>query len=114
MKHFKSAMLVLFLMLLSPNWSKGIRLLMEEQSPKSKDYLLHEDSLRSHDMSKEKKNGAVIDSKQGEAHVYSSLPPPLETKPPTTTTTTMQKYPDALDIAGMDYSPAKRKPPIHN
>ncbi|CAI9100937.1 OLC1v1038128C1 [Oldenlandia corymbosa var. corymbosa] len=23
-------------------------------------------------------------------------------------------YPDILDIAGMDYSPAKRKPPIHN
>ncbi|KAJ0984801.1 hypothetical protein J5N97_003157 [Dioscorea zingiberensis] len=23
-------------------------------------------------------------------------------------------YPDVLDIAGMDYSPAKRKPPIHN
>lgn len=25
-----------------------------------------------------------------------------------------QTYPDLLDIAGMDYSPAKRKPPIHN
>ncbi|XP_038973087.1 uncharacterized protein LOC120105069 [Phoenix dactylifera] len=25
-----------------------------------------------------------------------------------------QTYPDILDIAGMDYSPAKRKPPIHN
>ena len=23
-------------------------------------------------------------------------------------------YPDILDIAGMDYSPATRKPPIHN
>jgi hypothetical protein len=22
--------------------------------------------------------------------------------------------PDVLDIAGMDYSPAQRKPPIHN
>ncbi|XP_062227478.1 uncharacterized protein LOC133925634 [Phragmites australis] len=25
-----------------------------------------------------------------------------------------QTYPDVLDIAGMDYSPATRKPPIHN
>ncbi|KAK3026562.1 hypothetical protein RJ639_041148 [Escallonia herrerae] len=25
-----------------------------------------------------------------------------------------ERYPDILDIAGMDYSPAKRKPPIHN
>ncbi|XP_043700267.1 uncharacterized protein LOC122650981 [Telopea speciosissima] len=25
-----------------------------------------------------------------------------------------QRYPDIIDIAGMDYSPAKRKPPIHN
>ncbi|KAL5697782.1 hypothetical protein ACHQM5_028898 [Ranunculus cassubicifolius] len=24
------------------------------------------------------------------------------------------KYPDIIDIAGMDYSPARRKPPIHN
>jgi hypothetical protein len=23
-------------------------------------------------------------------------------------------YPDLMDIAGMDYSPATRKPPIHN
>jgi hypothetical protein len=25
-----------------------------------------------------------------------------------------QTYPDIMDIAGMDYSPAARKPPIHN
>jgi hypothetical protein len=25
-----------------------------------------------------------------------------------------QTYPDIMDIAGMDYSPATRKPPIHN
>ncbi|THU46755.1 hypothetical protein C4D60_Mb09t08230 [Musa balbisiana] len=25
-----------------------------------------------------------------------------------------QAYPDVVDIAGMDYSPANRKPPIHN
>ncbi|XP_056162638.1 uncharacterized protein LOC115687366 [Syzygium oleosum] len=25
-----------------------------------------------------------------------------------------EQYPDIMDIAGMDYSPAKRKPPIHN
>ncbi|KAF6147653.1 hypothetical protein GIB67_031644 [Kingdonia uniflora] len=25
-----------------------------------------------------------------------------------------ERYPDIIDIAGMDYSPAKRKPPIHN
>ncbi|URE41646.1 hypothetical protein MUK42_06687 [Musa troglodytarum] len=25
-----------------------------------------------------------------------------------------QTYPDVVDIAGMDYSPANRKPPIHN
>ncbi|XAR66817.1 hypothetical protein NMG60_11013162 [Bertholletia excelsa] len=25
-----------------------------------------------------------------------------------------EHYPDILDIAGMDYSPANRKPPIHN
>ncbi|XXG52018.1 hypothetical protein AAC387_Pa03g0446 [Persea americana] len=25
-----------------------------------------------------------------------------------------EHYPDIIDIAGMDYSPAKRKPPIHN
>ncbi|KAI3443932.1 hypothetical protein Pfo_000597 [Paulownia fortunei] len=27
---------------------------------------------------------------------------------------TLQPYPDILDIAGMDYSLARRKPPIHN
>ena len=27
---------------------------------------------------------------------------------------TPEGYPDILDIAGMDYTPAKRKPPIHN
>ncbi|XXG64643.1 hypothetical protein AAC387_Pa05g2538 [Persea americana] len=27
---------------------------------------------------------------------------------------TAESYPDDIDIAGMDYSPAKRKPPIHN
>lgn len=25
-----------------------------------------------------------------------------------------ERYPDVLDIAGMDYSPARRKSPIHN
>ena len=25
-----------------------------------------------------------------------------------------ERYPDILDIAGMDYTPARRKPPIHN
>ncbi|KAK1418440.1 hypothetical protein QVD17_27585 [Tagetes erecta] len=25
-----------------------------------------------------------------------------------------ERYPDIIDITGMDYSPAKRKPPIHN
>ncbi|XP_076894286.1 uncharacterized protein LOC143546510 [Bidens hawaiensis] len=25
-----------------------------------------------------------------------------------------ERYPDVIDITGMDYSPAKRKPPIHN
>nr|KAJ0195342.1 hypothetical protein LSAT_V11C700361170 [Lactuca sativa] len=25
-----------------------------------------------------------------------------------------EPYPDVVDITGMDYSPAKRKPPIHN
>ncbi|XP_030544557.1 uncharacterized protein LOC115751024 [Rhodamnia argentea] len=25
-----------------------------------------------------------------------------------------EHYPDIMDIAGMDYTPAKRKPPIHN
>ncbi|KAL8037426.1 hypothetical protein ABFX02_11G039000 [Erythranthe guttata] len=35
---------------------------------------------------------------------------------PTTTTEKRQPemYPDILDIAGMDYSQARRKPPIHN
>ncbi|KAF9614544.1 hypothetical protein IFM89_019207 [Coptis chinensis] len=28
--------------------------------------------------------------------------------------TTTGQYPDIIDIAGMDYSPARRKPPIHN
>ncbi|XP_058113188.1 uncharacterized protein LOC131256163 [Magnolia sinica] len=27
---------------------------------------------------------------------------------------TTKHYPDIIDIAGMDYSPARRKPPIHN
>ncbi|KAF5200968.1 hypothetical protein FRX31_009442 [Thalictrum thalictroides] len=27
---------------------------------------------------------------------------------------TTGQYPDIIDIAGMDYSPARRKPPIHN
>uniref|UniRef100_A0A0D9WA92 Uncharacterized protein n=1 Tax=Leersia perrieri TaxID=77586 RepID=A0A0D9WA92_9ORYZ len=31
-----------------------------------------------------------------------------------TTTAAAATYPDILDIAGMDYSPATRKPPIHN
>ncbi|PIN00599.1 hypothetical protein CDL12_26899 [Handroanthus impetiginosus] len=30
------------------------------------------------------------------------------------TTEQRKTYPDILDIAGMDYSQAKRKPPIHN
>ncbi|KAK1268158.1 hypothetical protein QJS04_geneDACA005355 [Acorus gramineus] len=25
-----------------------------------------------------------------------------------------ERYPDAIDIAGMDYSPARRRSPIHN
>ncbi|KAK1292744.1 hypothetical protein QJS10_CPB17g02156 [Acorus calamus] len=25
-----------------------------------------------------------------------------------------ERYPDAVDIAGMDYSPARRRSPIHN
>lgn len=29
-------------------------------------------------------------------------------------TTKFEHYPDVIDIAGMDYSPAKRRPPIHN
>lgn len=62
--------------------------------------------MRSHDVSEERKYGVSVDSKQGHVHVYSSAPPP-ETKP-------RQNYPDTLDIAGMDYSPAKRMPPIHN
>ncbi|KAH0652267.1 uncharacterized protein [Solanum tuberosum] len=28
--------------------------------------------------------------------------------------TSSDHHPDVLDLAGMDYSPAKRKPPIHN
>lgn len=28
--------------------------------------------------------------------------------------TSSDQHPDVLDLAGMDYSPAKRKPPIHN
>lgn len=28
--------------------------------------------------------------------------------------TSSDRHPDVLDLAGMDYSPAKRKPPIHN
>ncbi|MCD9640046.1 hypothetical protein HAX54_025060 [Datura stramonium] len=28
--------------------------------------------------------------------------------------TSSEHHPDVLDLAGMDYSPAKRKPPIHN
>ncbi|KAK4374891.1 hypothetical protein RND71_005568 [Anisodus tanguticus] len=28
--------------------------------------------------------------------------------------TSSEHYPDVLDLAGMDYSPAKRKPQIHN
>jgi len=37
----------------------------------------------------------------------SKRPEDFHVEPPET-------YPDILDIAGMDYSPAKRKPPIHN
>ncbi|XP_074578994.1 uncharacterized protein LOC141835439 [Curcuma longa] len=106
MKPFISVMLLLFLLLLSANSSKGIRLLLEEDSLNSKHYHIHEDSLRSHDVSKERKNRVSVDSKQEKVQVHSSAPPP-ETKP-------RQNYPDTLDIAGMDYSPAKRMPPIHN
>ncbi|OWM65960.1 uncharacterized protein LOC116199050 [Punica granatum] len=31
-----------------------------------------------------------------------------------TTAPKHEHYPDIIDIAGMDYSPAKRKPPVHN
>ncbi|XP_042411779.1 uncharacterized protein LOC122003634 [Zingiber officinale] len=103
-----SVMLLLFLLLLSANRSRGIRLLLEEEdSLNSKHYHIHEDSLRSHDVSKERKNGVSVDSKQEQVHVHSSAAPPPETEP-------RQNYPDTLDIAGMDYSPAKKMPPIHN
>ncbi|XP_073106879.1 uncharacterized protein [Elaeis guineensis] len=55
------------------------------------------DAAQSHHPSKE-----VIDSSGEDLHVE----PPFSKHP--------QTYPDTLDIAGMDYSPAKRKPPIHN
>ncbi|KAG6489189.1 hypothetical protein ZIOFF_050449 [Zingiber officinale] len=71
------------------------------------DAIASEDSLRSHDVSKERKNGVSVDSKQEQVHVHSSAAPPPETEP-------RQNYPDTLDIAGMDYSPAKKMPPIHN
>lgn len=28
--------------------------------------------------------------------------------------TTRQQYPDLIDLTEMDYSPARKKPPIHN
>ncbi|KAF2936149.1 uncharacterized protein [Oryza sativa Japonica Group] len=40
--------------------------------------------------------------------------PRQQEKTSSTATATMTTYPDILDIAGMDYSPATRKPPIHN
>ncbi|KAF0890768.1 hypothetical protein E2562_004257 [Oryza meyeriana var. granulata] len=40
--------------------------------------------------------------------------PRVPRQPEEKTSTTATTYPDILDIAGMDYSPATRKPPIHN
>ncbi|XP_040379638.1 uncharacterized protein LOC102706000 isoform X2 [Oryza brachyantha] len=47
------------------------------------------------------------DAKQEEEEALRQ--PEKKTSPSSSTT-----YPDILDIAGMDYSPATRKPPIHN
>ncbi|XP_020083219.1 uncharacterized protein LOC109706678 isoform X2 [Ananas comosus] len=38
----------------------------------------------------------------------------LHSATPASQPSATSSYPDILDIAGMDYSPAKRKPPIHN
>ncbi|WOL15494.1 hypothetical protein Cni_G24275 [Canna indica] len=57
---------------------------------------------------KSKEEKGVGSTAQGKADMsreellHRATPPPVQT------------YPDIIDIAGMDYSPAKRKPPIHN
>ncbi|KAI3771776.1 hypothetical protein L6452_02944 [Arctium lappa] len=41
--------------------------------------------------------------------------PPKRSKYGTTTEVgAPPRFPDVIDLAGMDYSPARRKPPIHN
>ncbi|KAM3390754.1 hypothetical protein ACQJBY_012392 [Aegilops geniculata] len=48
--------------------------------------------------------------RQPQQKTWSSRALPRRPKQPQETRT----YPDLIDIAGMDYSPAARKPPIHN
>ncbi|XP_073007643.1 uncharacterized protein [Typha latifolia] len=59
---------------------------------------------KSNEMKVEAKGDGAVGSRED---LRSAPPPPPARKQP-------QTYPDILDIAGMDYSPAKRKPPIHN
>ncbi|KAG1327828.1 putative Peptidase B [Cocos nucifera] len=65
---------------------------------------------------KERSEETVFDSAQSHHHskeaIHGSSGEDLHVEPPFSKQP--QTYPDTLDIAGMDYSPAKRKPPIHN
>ncbi|XP_065022342.1 uncharacterized protein LOC103997386 [Musa acuminata AAA Group] len=119
MKPIVSVMFLLFLVLLAANRTTGIRLLEEESVASLRNQLHEEKSLM--------KEGALLRGCHGDCSGKTRKlmtdamatskndtgsqddlhkAPPVSRQP--------QTYPDVVDIAGMDYSPANRKPPIHN
>ncbi|RWW26435.1 hypothetical protein GW17_00009173 [Ensete ventricosum] len=85
MKPIMSVMFLLFLVLLAANRTTGkSRKLMTDAMATSKVGVLND-------------IGSQDDLRKA---------PPVSRQP--------QTHPDVVDIAGMDYSPANKKPPIHN
>ncbi|CAL9166526.1 unnamed protein product [Musa hybrid cultivar] len=120
MKPVVSVMFLLFLVLLAANRTTGIRLLEEESVASLRNQLHEEKSLMKEgallrgchgDCSGRKTRNLMTDAMATSKNDTGSQDdlhkaPPVSRQP--------QTYPDVVDIAGMDYSPANRKPPIHN
>ncbi|KAJ8458289.1 hypothetical protein OPV22_031215 [Ensete ventricosum] len=124
MKPIMSVMFLLFLVLLAANRTTGIRLL-EEESVASLRNQVHEEKISMKEGSGVR--GALLRGCHGDCSGKSRKlmtdamatskndigsqddlrkAPPVSRQP--------QTHPDVVDIAGMDYSPANKKPPIHN
>ncbi|CAL9135389.1 unnamed protein product [Musa textilis] len=125
MKPIMSVMFLLFLVLLAANRTAGIRSLEEESVASLRNQVHEEKSLMKEgsgvrgallrgcygDCSGRKSRKLMTDAMATSKNDIGSQDdlhkaPPVSRQP--------QTYPDVVDIAGMDYSPANRKPPIHN